>query len=115
MDACVLVVSQMVWDGKTENFCGAVSSAYHSTFQGLLFSDLPLSRAQSCSLAYLVGSPEIIATYNLQISDKSCWCSARVLDGHICECYTISYLSALLNKLLSSEQARTETLKVCSF
>lgn len=89
----------MVWDGKTENLRGAVSSAYHSGSQAPIFSDLHLFRAQSCSLAYLAGSPEIIANYSLEVSDKTCWCSARILDsqiccdwGHICECYTISCL-----------------------
>lgn len=71
----------------------------------------------SCSPAYLAGSPEIIAKYSRQVSDKAYRCSAGVLDGqicydwgHICECYTMSFLSAvfiLLNKL------RAETLGLC--
>lgn len=110
------------WFGKEKL---KIKNLFLSHFLSLslsLFSDLHLSRAQSCSLTYLAGSPEIIAKYSWQVSDKACWCSARVLDGqiccdwgHICGCCTISCLSAILNKLLSSEQARTETVKVCSF
>lgn len=51
--------------------------------QALIFSDFHLSRVQCCSLAYLAGSPEIIAKYSWQVSDKACWCSARVLDSQI--------------------------------